>query len=49
MKITWLHMKFVLTFSPDDSQAKLGRTAAEQLLMLALIPSINYTIMISLI
>ena len=39
MKMTWLHMEFVLNFSPADGRAKLGRTAAKQLLTLAsLIP-----------
>jgi hypothetical protein len=35
MKMIWLHMEFVLIFSPADGQAKLGRTAAKQLLTLA--------------
>jgi hypothetical protein len=30
-------MEFVLIFSPVDSRAKLGRTAAEQLMMLVLL------------
>jgi hypothetical protein len=37
MKMTQLQMKFVLIFSPFNSPAKLGRTAAEQLLTLALL------------
>ena len=35
MKMTWLHMEFVLIFSLADGQVKLGRTAAKQLLTLA--------------
>ena len=37
MKMTWLHMEFVLIFSPADGRAKLGRTAAKRLLTLALL------------
>ena len=35
MKMTWLHMEFVLIFITGPSQAKLGRKARQQLLMLA--------------
>jgi hypothetical protein len=35
MKMTWLHMKFVLIFITDPSRAKWGRTAWQQLLTLA--------------
>ena len=35
--MTWLYMEFVLIFSPADIRAKLGRTATEQLLTLALL------------
>ena len=38
MKMTWLHMEFVLIFITSPSQGKLGRTAAERLLTLALLP-----------
>jgi len=38
MKMTWLHMEFVLIFITGPSQGKLGRTAAERLLALALLP-----------
>jgi hypothetical protein len=37
MKMTWLHMEFVLIFITGPSQGKLGRTAAERLLTLALL------------
>ena len=35
MKMTWLHMEFVLIFITGPSQAKLGRTAWQQLLTLS--------------
>ena len=35
MKMIWLHMESVLIFSPAYGRAKLGRTAAKQLPMLA--------------
>ena len=35
MKMTWLHMEFVLIFITGPSQAKLSRTAWQQLLTLA--------------
>ena len=39
--MTWLHMKFVLTFTTRISRGKLGRRAAKRLLTLAsLMPSI---------
>ena len=38
MKMTWLHMEFVLIFITSPSRGKLGRTAAERLLTLALLP-----------
>ena len=34
MKMTWLHMQFVLIFLTADSRAESGRTAAERLLTL---------------
>merc|ERR1719464_1584047 len=37
MKMTWLHMKFVLLFLTDPSRAKLNRMAWQQLLTLALL------------
>ena len=37
MKMTWLHMKFVLIFLTDPSPAKLNRMAQQQLLTLALL------------
>ena len=37
MKMTLLHMEFVLIFITSPSQAKLGRTAQQQLLTLALL------------
>ena len=35
MKMTWLHMEFVLIFITGPSRGKLGRTVAEHLLTLA--------------
>jgi hypothetical protein len=35
MKMTWLHMVFVLIFITGLSRGKLGRTAQQQLLTLA--------------
>ena len=35
MKMTWLHMEFVLIFITGPSRAKLGRTSQQQLLTLA--------------
>ena len=35
MKMTWLHMEFVLIFITGPSRTKLGRTALQQLLTLA--------------
>ena len=35
MKMTWLHMEFVLIFITGPSRGKLGRAAAERLLTLA--------------
>jgi hypothetical protein len=35
MKMTWLHMQFVLIFVTSDSHAEPGRTAAKHLLTLA--------------
>ena len=35
MKVTWLHIEFVLIFITSPSQGKLGRTAAKHLLTLA--------------
>ena len=35
LKMTWLHMEFVLIFITGPSRAKLGRTARQQLLTLA--------------
>ena len=35
MKMTWLHMQFVLSFVTADSQAELGRTAAKRLMTIA--------------
>ena len=37
MKMTWPHMEFVLFFITGPSRAKLGRTAWQQLLTLALL------------
>ena len=34
MKMTWLHMQFVLIFLTANSRAESGRTAAEHLLTL---------------
>ena len=38
MKMTCLHMEFVLIFITNPSQAKLVRTAWQQLLTLASLP-----------
>jgi hypothetical protein len=35
MKMTWLHMEFVLIFITGPSQGELGRMATEHLLTLA--------------
>jgi hypothetical protein len=35
LKISWLHMEFVLIFSTGSSRAILGRTAWQQLMALA--------------
>ena len=39
--MTWLHMEFVLIFSPANNRAKLDRTPAKQLLTLTLL-SLTY-------
>ena len=43
MKMTWLHMEFVLIFITSPSRAKLGKTAWQQLLTLASMTSDNFS------